>query len=236
MNAMNSASDEPRHKVLITAGPTWEPLDPVRFLGNRSSGKMGFALAAAAVAAGREVVLISGPVALETPAGSVERVEVETAAAMAQAVMSRRHEVAVIVCAAAVADWTPAAVRPQKVKKEAVGERWSVELVRTVDILGSLRGWGFEGVLVGFAAETENLAANARTKVESKGCDLIVANDVGRADIGFGSEDNELLLFFRDRPGPVPLAKASKAELARRLWARIEELRSVRPVRETPRS
>lgn len=218
---MKTLPETAPRRVLITAGPTWEPLDPVRFLGNRSSGKMGFAVAAAAAASGWEVILVSGPVALATPPGVAQRLDVECAAEMAAAVKARLGEVSVIVCAAAVADWTPAAVAPQKVKKEAKGDRWTVELVRSVDILGSLRGWGFAGVLVGFAAETERLAEHARAKLAAKGCDWLVANDVSRADIGFGSDDNELQLFRAGQETPDILPKAPKAELARQLWAKI---------------
>ncbi len=206
-----------RQRVLITAGPTREAIDPVRYLGNRSSGKMGFALAEAFVAAGDEVTLISGPVHLDTPDG-VTRIDVESAAEMHAAVVENIASADIAVFAAAVADFRPTQAAEQKIKKsDRSGDSevlLTLELERTVDILGSVRGaMGFSGTLVGFAAETENLAANARAKLARKGCDLVVANDVSRRDIGFDSSDNEVLLVFRDgREEALPLQ--AKRELA----------------------
>lgn len=192
-------------KVLITAGPTREPLDPVRFLSNRSSGKMGYALAHAFAESGHQVLLISGPSSQPVP-GGVDLLPVETAEDMYQAVASRIGRMDIAVFAAAVADFTPVEVSPQKIKKSA--ERMTLELVRTKDILGSARSvLGFEGYLVGFAAETENLEENARGKLRAKGCDLVVANDVSKEGLGFESEHNEVLLVFPDRVEPLPAAE-----------------------------
>ena len=182
--------------VLVTAGPTREPIDPVRYLSNRSSGRMGFAIAAAAAAAGHRVLLVAGPVSLATPPG-VERIDVVTAADMAAAVQASLPDMDAAVCCAAVADYRPAHPAPQKLKKSAPA--LTIELVRTVDILGSLRRpWGWGGLLVGFAAETEHLEDHARAKLEAKGCDLMVANDVSGTETGFESEDNAAILLFRD--------------------------------------
>ena len=182
--------------LLVTAGPTREPIDPVRYLSNRSSGRMGFAIAEAAAAAGHRVLLIAGPVNLATPPGVVRR-DVVTAAEMAAAVQAALPDMDAVVCCAAVADYRPAHPAPQKLKKSAA--TLTLTLERTTDILGSVRRpWGWSGVLVGFAAETEHLEAHARAKLEAKGCDLVVANDVSGTETGFESEDNAALLLFRD--------------------------------------
>ncbi len=197
-------------KILITAGPTREAIDPVRFLTNRSSGKMGYAIADAAVHAGHQVLLVSGPTELDVPAG-VDFIPVESAAEMYEVVARYLPKSGAAFFAAAVADFTPAEISAQKIKKS--GEKMILELVKTKDILGSAREvMGFEGFLVGFAAETENLEANARIKLEKKGCDLIVANDVSRSDIGFDSHENEALLVFKDRA--EVFKKAPKHDLA----------------------
>ncbi|MDZ4288973.1 MAG: phosphopantothenoylcysteine decarboxylase [Prosthecobacter sp.] len=207
-------------RVLITAGPTREAIDPVRFLSNRSSGRMGYALAEAAREAGHEVVLISGPVSLAAPDGvTVKRVE--TAQEMLTAVAEQIGGVDIGIFAAAVADYRPAVVAGQKLKKG--GERLTLELERTVDILGTARGvMGFSGYLVGFAAETENLVAQAREKLTRKGCDLVIANDVAREGIGFDSVENEVTLCL---PGgeTLPLPRQSKAALARELMTIITQ-------------
>jgi len=197
-------------KILITAGPTREPIDPVRYLTNRSSGKMGYAIAEAAAHAGHRVLLISGPTSLDVPEG-IDFLPVETAAEMFQAVANYLPKMDAAIFAAAVADYTPASPATQKIKKG--GNTLSLDLVKTKDILGSARGeFGFTGFLVGFAAETENLEVNARIKLERKGCDLVVANNVSRSDIGFDSHENEALLVFPDRT--EPFAKAPKHDLA----------------------
>ncbi len=206
-------------KILITAGPTREAIDPVRFLTNRSSGKMGYAIADAAVHAGHQVLLISGPTSLDVPAG-VDFVPVESAAEMYEVVARYLPKMGAAFFAAAVADFTPAEISSQKIKKN--GEKMILELVKTKDILGSAReAMGFEGFLVGFAAETENLEANAREKLKKKGCDLIVANDVSRSDIGFDSEENEAQLVFKDRTESFD--KAPKHDLAMYLISMLGE-------------
>tara|TARA_B110000196_G_scaffold255718_1_gene225761 strand:+ start:1308 stop:1949 length:642 start_codon:yes stop_codon:yes gene_type:complete len=189
--------------ILITAGPTREALDPVRYLTNRSSGKMGYALASAGVHFGHRVTLISGPTNLDVPI-NVDYVQVETAQEMFEATRAYIQKAEAAIFAAAVADYRPALFAEEKIKK--TGETLTLELVRTTDILGSARStFGFEGVLVGFAAETENLEANARGKLERKGCDLVVANDVSQSGIGFDSDHNEVLLVYPDRVEPLPL-------------------------------
>jgi phosphopantothenoylcysteine decarboxylase/phosphopantothenate--cysteine ligase len=217
-------------KFLITAGPTREPLDPVRFLSNRSSGKMGYALAEAAVEAGYEVVLVSGPVALSAPQG-VRVYSIQTAQEMWEAVRDLCMDVEtapdIAILAAAVADYRPKVVQGQKIKKSA--DSLTLDLERTPDILGSMRGaFGFRGVLVGFAAETENLVANAQDKLRRKGCDLIVANDVSRADSGFDSDENEVILCFPSGQTET-LTKQSKRTLAREIVRRCVGLAAERP-------
>lgn len=207
-------------KILITAGPTREPIDPVRYLTNRSSGKMGYALAAAATKRGHQVTLISGPTALDIPDG-VDFLPVESAEEMYQAVEGHLKRQDIAICAAAVADYTPTKIANQKIKKS--GETVSLELKRTRDILGSARSdMNFQGTLVGFAAETENLEANARAKLEHKACDLIIGNDVSRNDIGFDATENEVLLIYPDHTDPLPMD--SKDHLAYHLIELIEEL------------
>ncbi len=203
--------------VLITAGPTREPIDPVRFLSNRSSGKMGYALAHAFVEAGHRVILISGPTSQPLPAG-VDFIHVETAAEMFSAVAHWIKCAEVAVFAAAVADFSPSMVATQKIKKSS--EFLTLELIRTKDILGSVRSeFGFKGILVGFAAETENLEENARSKLVKKGCDLVVANDVSTPGLGFDSDRNAVILVFPDRTEALP--SAEKIHLADQL---VEEI------------
>lgn len=198
--------------ILITAGPTREAIDPVRYLTNRSSGKMGYALADVAAAKGNRVILISGPTdaALEVPDG-VDFIPVESAADMYVAVERWMAKADVAIFAAAVADYRPVEFVEQKIK--TVGDELTLKLVRNKDILGSARGkFLFEGTLVGFAAETENVVENARGKLLKKGCDMVVANDVSRKDIGFDSDENEVILVFRDEEETV--AKADKHRIA----------------------
>lgn len=198
--------------ILITAGPTREAIDPVRYLTNRSSGKMGYALADVAAAKECRVILISGPTdaALEIPDG-VDFIPVESAADMYDAVERWIGKADVAIFAAAVADYRPVEVAEQKIKKE--GEELTLKLVRNADILGSARGeFSYEGTLVGFAAETQNVVANARGKLLKKGCDMVVANDVSRKDIGFDSNENEVTLVFRDDEEVVD--KADKHRIA----------------------
>lgn len=200
-------------KILITAGPTREPIDPVRYLTNRSSGKMGYTLAGAFIHEGHSVILVSGPTHLDVPE-NVDFIPVETAAEMHDVVSKTIGRVDIAVFAAAVADYTPVTTASEKIKKS--GDRLTLELIRTADILGSARhGFGFTGTLVGFAAETENLEANAREKLAHKHCDLIIANDVSQAGIGFDSDENQVLLVYRDRIEFLP--KASKHALSLQL-------------------
>lgn len=210
--------------VLVTAGPTREPIDPVRFLTNRSSGKTGYELAHAFTSAGHQVLLVSGPTALDVPDG-VDFIPVETAADMHEAVRHHLTRMQVAVFAAAVADYTPARVSAAKLKKS--GDTLTLDLVRTPDILGSARtGFGFTGTLVGFAAETENLLANAREKLTRKRCDLIIANDVSKSGIGFDSDHNEVTLVYPDHTESLPLA--SKHDLAHQLVQAILALHAQR--------
>ena len=195
---------------LITAGPTREPLDPVRYLSNRSSGKMGYALAVAAAAAGHAVTLVSGPTALDAPAG-VKLVKVTTAQEMFDAVQQVLPGVQVAIFAAAVADYRPVHASAQKIKKQE--QTITITLERTPDILGSVRSSGFQGLLVGFAAETENLEANAKGKLTRKGCDFIVANDVSGGETGFDTNENEITVFFANGDARS-LPRARKADLA----------------------
>lgn len=210
--------------VLVTAGPTREPLDPVRFLTNRSSGKMGYQLAGAFAQAGHSVLLVSGPTAIDIPEG-VDFLPIETAAEMHAAVEHHIGRMEIAVFAAAVADYTPVNVAAGKIKKSA--DCLTLELVRTPDILGSARGeFDFAGTLVGFAAETENLESNARDKLRRKGCDLIVANDVSKPGIGFDSDHNQVLLVFPQRTEPLPLA--TKHDLAHQLVQAILEIHAAK--------
>lgn len=210
-------------KVLITAGPTHEPIDPVRYLTNRSSGKMGYALAGAFAEAGHHALLISGPSNLDVPPG-IDFVPVETAAEMHEAVRHHLDRMDAAVFAAAVADYRPASVAEGKIKKD--GDTLTLELVRNPDILGDARGtMGFKGILVGFAAETSDLERNARDKLRRKHCDLVVANDVSKPGIGFDSDRNEILLVFPEQT--VALPEDEKHHLARRLVSEIELLAAV---------
>ena len=193
-------------RLLVSAGPTCEDLDPVRFVGNRSSGRMGFALAAEAVARGARVVLVSGPCSLPPPP-EAEVVGVRSAADMHAAVTGRAVDADAVIMAAAVADYTPAAgPGAQKIAKEA--DTLTLTLTRTADILADLgrrRGDGRRPVLIGFAAETRDVVPRARAKLAAKGADLIVANDVSRRDAGFGAETNAVTLVEPGGETDVPL-------------------------------
>jgi phosphopantothenoylcysteine decarboxylase / phosphopantothenate---cysteine ligase len=214
-------SDLAGETVLVTAGPTVEDIDPVRFVSNRSSGRMGYRVAEAARDRGARVVLVSGPTALPAPAG-VEVVRVRSAVDMAAAVDGHFADSTVVVAAAAVADYRPASVASQKLRKG--DEPLRLELVRTPDVLAALGARKGGRILVGFAAETEDLEARARTKLESKNLDIIVANDVGRAGAGFDGETNAALL-LRGDGGSVDVPVVSKRELAERI---LDEVRAMR--------
>jgi phosphopantothenoylcysteine decarboxylase/phosphopantothenate--cysteine ligase len=207
--------------VLVTAGPTQEPLDPVRYISNRSSGKMGYALAEAATARGARVILVSGPVHLNAPAG-VELVSVRTAAEMREAVFQHLPESGIVIKSAAVADFHLSKVPDQKVKKTAA--RVSLELDPTPDILAELGRKKGDRLLIGFAAETQNLPQEARRKLESKNCDMVVGNLVGGAEAGFESDQNEVVLALRTGE-TIPVARASKREIADRIFDEALKLR-----------
>ena len=206
--------------VLVTAGPTREPLDPVRFLSNRSSGKMGYAIAEAAAARGAHVILVSGPTALAAPP-DVDVIHVETAEEMHRAVLAKLEPAGVVIKAAAVADYRPKRKAAGKIKKgHAVSE---IALEPTPDILAELGKRKGKRVLVGFAAETDDLVANARKKLERKNLDLVVANDVGRAGAGFDVDTNVVTIL--DAMGGVEeLPLLSKREVADRILDRVKGL------------
>ena len=207
--------------VLVTAGPTEEPLDPVRFISNRSSGKMGYAIAQAAAQRGAQVILISGPVNLPEPHG-VSVFRVRTAVEMHDAVMDRLGEATIIVKAAAVADYHVARVPQHKIKKTAA--RLSIDLDPTPDILAELGRKKGDRLLIGFAAETENLLESAREKLKAKNCDMIVANLVNQEGTGFESDQNEVTLVLRTGED-IPLARAPKREIAERILDQVSKLR-----------
>jgi len=217
----HSKSDLDSETVLITAGPTQEPLDPVRYLSNRSSGKMGYALAEAAAARGARVILVSGPVSLPPPSG-VELIPVRTAVEMRKAVLEHLEQATIIIKAAAVADYHRANPPQQKVKKTAA--RMSLELDPTPDILAEAGRKKGDRLLVGFAAETENLIEEARRKLQSKNCDMVVANLVSQTGIGFESDDNEVTLVLSTGK-TIPVARASKASIAQRIFDEMLKLR-----------
>jgi phosphopantothenoylcysteine decarboxylase/phosphopantothenate--cysteine ligase len=212
-------------KVLVTAGGTREPIDPVRFIGNRSSGKMGYALAETARHMGADVILVSGPVSLHAPSG-VELVEVNTAEEMRREVMGRFTDCSIVVMAAAVADFTPRETTPQKIKKEGK-DGLRLELVPTADILKELVKGKKQGqVIVGFAAETGEMREKARRKLRDKKVDLLVANEVSGEDSGFESDFNRAVFLFGDGT-EKELDLMPKHDLAVRIWeAAVELLRS----------
>lgn len=203
-------------RLLVTAGPTLEDIDPVRFIGNRSSGKMGFAIADAAARRGAQVLLVAGPVHLGTPAG-VRRIDVRSAEQMREAVLAALP-VDAYIGAAAVADWRPRRIAPNKMKKRAGVDTLTLELVRTPDILAEVAAHAARPPLVvGFAAETEDVERYARGKLANKQLDLIAANRVGVAGAGFESDDNLLTVFGRDglarELGPAPKLRLADALL-----------------------
>jgi phosphopantothenoylcysteine decarboxylase / phosphopantothenate---cysteine ligase len=209
--------------VLVTAGPTCEDLDPVRYLTNRSSGKMGYAVAEAAALRGARTVLISGPTSLETPAG-VERIDVRTGNDMHRAVLMRFHECSIAIFAAAVADYRPAEPSAQKIKRG--NEPLTIALEPTPDILANAGKNKGERLVVGFAAETERVAENARKKLAAKNADLIVANDVSAEGAGFDHDTNIVTMFSRDGRD-LPLPRMSKSEVAQRILDEVQRLRAV---------
>ncbi len=207
-------------RVLVSAGPTFEDIDPVRFIGNRSSGRMGFAIAEAAVARGAQVVLVAGPVHLQTPAGA-QRVDVRSAAQMHDAVMSALPA-DIYIGTAAVADFTPRAVAGHKLKKVPGQDTLVLELVKTRDILADVASAANRPQLVvGFAAETDDVETYARGKLAAKRIDMIAANRVGIAGCGFESDDNTLDVIWTD--GQRRLGPQSKRVVAESLLDLIEE-------------
>ena len=218
--------------IVVTAGPTFEDLDPVRFIGNRSSGRMGFAIAAEAIRRGAEVTLVAGPTSVEPPAAAriARIVRVRSAAEMHRVVMDAAEHASVVIMAAAVADYTPEQRSPQKVAKG--DETLTVTLRKTPDILGDLGRRRLQSgtgpLLVGFAAETEQVEARAADKLRRKGLDLIVANDVSRSDSGFDVEVNTVT--FISAAGSESRPPESKARVASALLDRVERLVEHRPV------
>ncbi len=207
-------------RIVVSAGPTFEDIDPVRFIGNRSSGKMGFAIAAAAARRGAEVVLVAGPVALATPDG-VERIDVRSAAQMHAAVLARLPA-DIYIGAAAVADFSPRAVADGKIKKRPGEDGLTLQLVQTRDILADVAAHPSRPrLVVGFAAETDAVEANARGKLQRKRIDLIAANRVGAAGSGFESDDNALTVYWPG--GERALGPAPKSQLGAELLDLIVE-------------
>jgi phosphopantothenoylcysteine decarboxylase/phosphopantothenate--cysteine ligase len=215
------ARDLEGETVLVTAGPTQEPLDPVRYISNRSSGKMGYALAEAAAQRGAQVILVSGPVQLKEPHG-VRVVHVRTAREMHDSVMEHLSEAGIIVKAAAVADYHLSQVPRNKIKKTAM--RMSMDLDPTPDILAELGQKKGDRLLIGFAAETENLIESARQKLQSKNCDMVVANLVNQEATGFESDENEVVLVLSTGE-TIPLSRAPKREIADRIFDQVLKLR-----------
>jgi phosphopantothenoylcysteine decarboxylase/phosphopantothenate--cysteine ligase len=219
------------HRILVSAGPTQEPIDPVRFISNRSSGKMGYAIAEAAQARGALVVLVTGPTALPTPRG-VEVVSVATAEEMTEALSTRLVWSTVVIMAAAVTDFRPKHPAPQKIKKQGQTDQ-TLALERTTDILASLSAQRTTQLMVGFAAETSDLIAHAKDKLTAKGLDLIVANDVTAEGAGFGSDQNAATLI--DRRGTMTeLPLMPKRALADAILNRAHELLRTRESSQAP--
>ena len=216
------SKEERTMRFLVSAGPTREALDPVRFLSNRSSGRMGYAIAEVAAKAGYDVVLVSGPVGLECPAG-VRRISVVSALEMLAALEAEFTQCDVLVMAAAVADWRPESVATGKLKKSTMSQ--SIKLVANPDILLHLKKLKTKQLVVGFAAETENVEENALEKLQRKGMDLMVANDVSQPDAGFEVETNRVIL-IDSAGGVVHLPLLSKYEVAEQILPRIESLGS----------
>ncbi len=219
---LKSQRDLQGDTVLITAGPTCEDLDPIRYITNRSSGKMGYAVAEAAAERGAKVFLVTGPTALDTPAG-VERIDVRSAHDMHRAVVERFSSSSIAVLAAAVADYRPAQQSATKIKK--TGDSLSIELEPTTDILAEVARNKQATIVVGFAAETDHVAENARKKLSAKNADLIVANDVTAEGAGFDLDTNIVTLFSRDGRD-LPLPKLTKKEVANRILDEVLRLRA----------
>ena len=208
-------------KVLITAGGTREAIDPVRFIGNRSSGKMGLALADEAYARGAEVTLVTTQKDLHK---AYKVIEVETTHQMQESVESLFDSSQILIMAAAVSDFKPLEFSPSKIKKASTSEDWQLLLTKNPDILATLGRLKKPGqIIIGFAAESNNLVENARKKLENKKLDLIVANEINKPDIGFSSDYNEVYLLAQNSKEPTLLSKATKCEISNQLWAYIEK-------------
>jgi len=228
--ALTTRRDLAGQRVVVTAGPTREPIDPVRYISNRSSGRMGYALAAAAARRGAQVTLVSGPTVLPPPT-TTAFVPVQTAEEMREAVLHHAAGAAIVIKAAAVADYRVRQAAAQKIK----GKRdLTLDLVPKPDILAEVAARGTGAFIVGFAAETNDVAANARAKLEAKGIDLLVANDVSRRDIGFDAEENEVLLIDR-WGGSRALPRMPKSTVADAILDEIVALRAAHPARKAVR-
>jgi phosphopantothenoylcysteine decarboxylase/phosphopantothenate--cysteine ligase len=221
--ALKAQRDLEGETVLVTAGPTYEDLDPVRYITNRSSGKMGYAVAEAAACRGAKVILVSGPANLDVPAG-VERIDVRSAKEMHAAVADRIASASIAILAAAVADYRPVERHTEKIKKESAP--LTISLEPTTDILAEVAKNKGQKIIVGFAAETDHVAENARKKLLSKNADLIVANDVTAEGAGFDQDTNIVTLFSRDGRD-LALPKMNKSEVAQRILDEIVRLRGI---------
>src|SRR6266851_2820000 len=221
LEALGASQDLADETVLITAGPTREKFDPARYLTNRSSGRMGYAMAEAALRRGARVLLVSGPTAL-TPAGGVEVTGVESAEQMRQATLRLLPEATIVIKTAAVADYRPKIAAEQKIKRKGA---MSLELEPTTDILAELARTKTSQIIVGFAAETENVLENARKKLVAKALDAIVVNDVSRQGVGFDSDRNEVTIITQSEVIEVP--ETTKWEVAQRVLDQIARLRKV---------
>jgi len=224
MEALGASQDLAGETVLITAGPTREKIDPVRYLTNRSSGRMGYALAEAALRRGARVLLVSGPTSIMPP-GAAELTRVETAEEMRAAVLKMLPESSVIIMTAAVADFRPKAAAAEKIKRKGP---MTLELEPTGDILAEVARHKKSQIIVGFAAETDNVLENARKKLASKSLDAIVANDVSREGVGFDSDRNAVTIISNEEVTEVP--ETSKWEVAQRVLDQVVKLRKCRGV------
>jgi phosphopantothenoylcysteine decarboxylase/phosphopantothenate--cysteine ligase len=222
MEALGASQDLAGETVLISAGPTREKIDPVRYITNRSSGRMGYALAEAALRRGARVLVVTGPVALMAP-DAAEVTRVETAEEMQQALMKLLPQATMVIKAAAVSDWRPKSVATQKIKRKGP---MTLELEPTADILAGLAGHKQGQIIVGFAAETQNVLENARQKLAAKSLDAIVVNDVSQEGIGFDSERNAVTIITHDAVMDVP--ETTKWEVAQRVLDQVVRLRKLR--------
>jgi phosphopantothenoylcysteine decarboxylase/phosphopantothenate--cysteine ligase len=223
LDVLQTAKDLAGETILVTAGPTREPIDPVRYISNRSSGKMGYAIAESAARRGAQVILVSGPTAQQAPA-NVELVFVETAAQMRDAVLARKDDATVIIKAAAVADYTPKAPHKKKMK---LHDTFALDLEPTDDIASLLKNRREGQLVIGFAAETNNVLEHARQKLLKKGLDAIVANDVSQAGIGFDADQNAVTMITANDVIEVPAT--GKREVAGRILDLVKRLRTQKP-------